>query len=174
MKMFCEKPMDVIKCYLNDAIALEKNSEVQLRRFAKEATRSDIRDLFAAHADETRTRCERVTSRLAALGGSASMVKDVVARLFTFKTSPAEWGHTDCEKDLRDLVGAFTVQQSEIAVYEALAAVSAAAGDTETERLAREIQNEAQQAADMIWNILGTSARLAFFKITSYPEREVA
>jgi ferritin-like metal-binding protein YciE len=168
-----ERPMDVIKRYLNEAIALKKNSEIELRRFAKKAIRSDMRDLFTAHAEETKSQYERLAARLEALGGSASVINGILARLLTFTTSPAGWGHTEQEKDLGDLVGAFAVQQSEIAAYELLAAAATAAGDAETERLARVIQKEEHEAAMKIWNVLGPTARLAFFRVTSDGEREV-
>lgn len=44
---------DTISDYLEDAIALEKTFEKQLRGFAKQADSVELRQVFERHADET-------------------------------------------------------------------------------------------------------------------------
>ncbi len=65
-----------------------------------------------------------------------------------------------------DLLIALAVENCEIAMYEALAVASAAAGDTQTEHLAREIQQKKHAAAQTVWDLITPSARDAFQKVT--------
>ena len=64
---------------------------------------------------------------------------------------------------------AFAVENSELAMYEALAAVAEAAGDSITERLAREIQTEEKTAAEKLWKLLPTAATVSFVRVTTPP-----
>lgn len=157
---------DVIRRYLQDAIAAEKSFETQLRTFAKETDQAPVRMVFEQHADETRRQHELLTARLEALGGSTSGVKTFFANLFGNAPKLAQIGHDEAEKGTQDLIAAFAVEHAEIAMYEAMAVAAATAGDTETERLARQIQQEEHQAAAKVWELIGPSARDSFLKIT--------
>ncbi|MCC6857000.1 MAG: DUF892 family protein [Bryobacterales bacterium] len=160
------QPVDVIKRYLEDAIAAEKNFESQLRDFAEEGHHSHIQRLFARHADETRSQYERLTNRLHALGGSPSGMKSMLAHMFGSMPKVAQIGHDDAEQVTQNILMAYTVEQSEIAMYEALAAAAAAAGDNVTESLAREIQSEERRTADLLWQELPRAARSSFDEVT--------
>ena len=72
-------------------------------------------------------------------------------------------------KSSQDLILAFSIENSEIAMYEELAVVAAFAGDTETEQLARAIQAEERAAAKKVWDLIDSSARQSFMKVTSNP-----
>ena len=163
-----QQPVEVIQRYLEDAIAAEQNFENQLRTFAKE-TESDqpeVSRLFAQHAEETKRQHERLTQRLQDLGGSPSGMKGFMAHLFGFAPKTAQMGHEDAEKSTQNLMMAYAVENSEVAMYEAMAVAANAAGDTQTEMLAREIQDEERRTAEKVWNHLASSARDAFFKVT--------
>jgi ferritin-like metal-binding protein YciE len=156
---------DVIRRYLSDAIAAEKNFETQLRAMAKETDQGPVQQLFAQHADETRLQHERLTARLEALGGEPSGFKAVLASLLGFGPKVAQIGHDEAEKGTQDLMIAHAVEHSEIAMYEALAVAAETAGDTLTAQLAREIQQEERRAAELVWSLLGPSARDSFLKV---------
>lgn len=64
-----ETSVDVIKRYLQDAIAAEKSFETQLEGFSKEGEDTVVQALFRQHAAETRVQYERLTARLSALAG---------------------------------------------------------------------------------------------------------
>jgi len=66
----------------------------------------------------------------------------------------------------QDLVTAYALENAEIAMYEVLTIVAAAAGDVETERLARDIQAEERAAAEKLWNALPRSALDAYYRQT--------
>jgi ferritin-like metal-binding protein YciE len=69
---------------------------------------------------------------------------------------------------------AYAVENSEVAMYEALATAAAAAGDVETERLAREIQQEEQRTAQKVWDMIAPMARESFLKVTGQPVARAA
>ncbi len=65
-----ETSNDVIRRYLEDAIAAEKTFETQLENFAREGDDEEVKAMFAVHAAETRRQYELLTARLEAIGGS--------------------------------------------------------------------------------------------------------
>jgi len=162
-----QTPSETICRYLEDAIAAENSFEHQLRQFAKEVEQPELKQLFEQHADETRTQEQRLTARLESLGGKPSGVKGFMANMFGFAPKVAQIGHDRAELGTQDLMMAFAVENSEIAMYEALAVSAAACGDLETEQLAREIQDEERLTADKVWNHLAPCARQSFEKITA-------
>ncbi|MGV3723763.1 MAG: DUF892 family protein [Actinomycetota bacterium] len=161
-----EAPNDVICRYLEDAIAAENTFENQLRAFAKEAEQPQIKQLFQLHADETGIQQQRLTQRLQELGGKPSGLKGFMANMFGFAPKTAQMGHDEAEKGTQDLIMAYAVENSEIAMYEALAIAAATAGDMETERLARSIQQEERRTAELVWNELLACAQQSFEKVT--------
>jgi ferritin-like metal-binding protein YciE len=158
---------DVIRHYLEDAIAAEKSFETQLQAFARQGDDEEVEAVFAIHAAETRRQYERLTARLQQLGGSVSTAKSFFAHIFGLAPKPAQVGHAPEERTTQNLVMAFTVENSEYAMYEALAAAAEAAGDTTTETLAREIQAEEKQTAEKIWRFIPSRAKIAFNLLTA-------
>ncbi len=161
-----QESREVIVRYLQDAIAAERNFETQLRSFAKAGTQREVQRLFEQHADETRRQYERLEQRLGSLGGKPSTMKSFLAHLFGQAPATAQMGQEAEEKNTQHLVIAYAVENSEVAMYEALATVAAAAGDSETERLARDIQTQERATAEKVWNALPMSARDSFYAIT--------
>lgn len=169
-----QTPTEVICRYIEDAIAAETNFETQLRNAASEAELEEVRLVFSQHADETRLQHERLSARLQSLGGKPSGAKSFLAHLFGMAPKTAQLGHDKAERTTQDLMAAFAVENSEVAMYEALATAAAACGDVETEKLARQIQQEERTAAQRVWNLLAPSARQAFEKVTGTGTRIAA
>jgi ferritin-like metal-binding protein YciE len=161
-----ESTTDVIKRYLEDAIAAEKSFETQLQGFAKEGDDTQAQSLFQQHATETRTQYERLTARLEALGGSTSAAKSMLAHIFNMTPKAAQIGHEKEERTTQNLMMAFAVENSECAMYESLASVAEAAGDTETASLARSIQAQEKATADKVWALIPSAATAALARIT--------
>jgi len=133
-----ETSSEVIRRYLEDAIAAEKSFETQLQGFAREGDDEEVNAMFAIHAAETRRQYERLTARLEALGGSPSTAKSFLAHLFGLTPKTAQVGHAPQERTTQNLIMAFTVENSECAMYEALAAAAEAAGDDARTRRAEQ------------------------------------
>ncbi len=162
-----ETSVDVIKRYLEDAIAAERSFESQLQGFAKEGDDQTVKAAFEKHAIETRHQHERLTARLEALGGSPSAAKSFLAHVFGLSPKTAQIGHEKQERVTQNLMMAFAVENSELAMYEAMATVAEAANDGVTAKLAREIQTEEKAMADKVWSLLPGAANEAFLQVTS-------
>lgn len=158
---------DVIRRYLEDAIAAEKSFETQLQSFAREGDDEEVKTVFAVHSAETRRQYERLTIRLQELGGSPSTAKSFLAHIFSLTPKTAQVGHEAEERTTQNLIMAFTAENSECAMYEALAAAAEAAGDDITEALVREIQQEERLTADRIWHFITSRAKIAFNLLTA-------
>jgi ferritin-like metal-binding protein YciE len=66
-----------------------------------------------------------------------------------------------------DLMMAFAVENTELALYEALARTAEASGDSATVLVAREIKKEERAMADNVWKLLPSVATEAFLKVTT-------
>ena len=161
-----ETSTDVIKRYLEDAIAAEKSFETQLQGFANEGDDQAAKAAFHQHAIETKQQYERLTARLEGLGGSPSGAKSLLAHIFGLSPKTAQLGHEKEERTTQNLIMAYAVENSEIAMYEALATVAEAAGDTQTAALARDIQAEERATAEKVWSLLPTCAVDALQRVT--------
>jgi ferritin-like metal-binding protein YciE len=160
--MATETPRDILCRYLQDAIAAERNFESQLKSMSGEGNQPAVQQLFSQHAEETRRQHERLARRLEELGDMPSIAKSFMAHIFSFTPKVAQIGHEEEEKSVQDLIMAYAVENSEVAMYDALATVAAAAGDVKTERLAREIQEEERAAARKVWDLLAPTTQRSF------------
>jgi len=132
----------VLRRYLEEILAAEKALAAQLREFATaETDDAEVQNVLAAHAEQTHTQEARLAKRLQALGGETGLhVKNPLSALFHNVQQLPHTVHAPEERSLRNLLTSYTAETGEIVVYEALANLASAAGDPETEALAREIQ----------------------------------
>jgi ferritin-like metal-binding protein YciE len=158
---------DVIRRYLEDAIAAEKSFETQLLGFSEQGDDEEVRSLFAAHAEETRSQYGRLTRRLEQLGGSPSTGKNFLAHIFSLAPKSAQVAHSPQEKTAQNLIMAFSVENGECAMYEALAVTADSCGDSETATLAREIQAEERRTAEKVWHFLPSRSLIAYNLMTA-------
>ncbi len=156
---------DIICRYLKDAIAAENSFESQLRGFANEGDDPAVRQLFEQHADETRIQHQQLTARLEALGESPSTMKSMMAHMFNFAPKSASLGHDEAERQTQNLMIAYAVENSEVAMYESLATTAEAVGDTVTAQLARQIQSQEEATAKKVWQFIAPSARRSLEKL---------
>ncbi|MGA8025794.1 MAG: DUF892 family protein [Bryobacteraceae bacterium] len=169
-----ETSTDVIKRYLEDAIASEKSLEAQLEGFATEGDNQAAEAAFRRHAAETRNHWEQLTARLEALGGSVSGVKNFLAEVFGLSPKTAQVSHENEDRATQNLIIAFALENNQIAVYELLATMAESAGDSETESLARQIQAEEKRSAENIWTLIPAAAVQAFERVTGRSRIESA
>ncbi len=154
------KDGDKIICrYLEDAIAAEQGFEAQLQSFARREKDLAARNLFLTHAAETRDQFQRLGGRLRELGGSPSAIKSVIAQVFAAAPRVAQIGSDPAEVLTQNLMVAYSVENAEIGIYDALAEACRLAGDDETEKLALSIQQQEQDMAGKIWTQLDPAAR---------------
>ena len=151
-----------IQRHLENAIAAEQNLEDIFSRLSDEGEQEDVKQLLLDLSKKARTQHQRLTARLKELGGSPSTLKSIAAHLIGFSPLAAQGGETPQEKNTQHLILVYAAVVSGIAVCEALATISRIAGDTATERLARELQDEDKADCELVWNLLGSSASRAF------------
>jgi len=160
-----KSPEEVLRPYLEDAIAAEKSFETQLLGFSKEAVHPEVQQMFRQHAEETKEQYRQLTARLEAMGGSTSMLKSLLAHVFNFTPKIAQIGHDAYERQTQNLMMAFAVENAEVAMYECLAEVSAIAGDAATESLARKIQQQEKNTAEKVWGQIAPAANRAMEEV---------
>lgn len=165
--MATEKAVRFIKRHLEEAIAAEQSFETQLHGFASEGSSDGIHELFLEHAAETRGQYERLARRLTELGGEPSTVKSLLAHLAGLSPKLAQLGHDTVDRITQDLMIAYAVENCEIAMYESLIAVAAAAGDQDTAELARTVQDEERSMAAKVWKLISPWAGTAFKKLAT-------
>lgn len=162
-----ESSNQLICRYLQDAVAAETSFESQFRAFAEEGDDEEVRSLFAQHAQETQRQCHRLSARLEHLGGSSSTAKSMLAHFFTLTPKLAQATHLEEERTTQNLIIAFSVENGQCAMYEALATAARAAGDTATETLAREIQAQEKDKARTIWRLIPSRTKIALNMLTA-------
>jgi ferritin-like metal-binding protein YciE len=153
---------EVLIKYLEDAEAAERNFEDALATFAKAGEQEDVKQLFSVASARAKTQHERLEARLRSLGGSPSTVKSMLAHVLAFSPTAAQVGQDSAEKNTQHLIMVIAAAAAEMAMYESLATVAAAAGDAETERLARQLQSEEKDDYDKCWARLRQSAAASF------------
>jgi ferritin-like metal-binding protein YciE len=144
--------------YLEDVEAAERNFEDALANFSKAGDQPEVQSMMSMMSAKARTQHERLEARLRALGGSPSTMKSMLAHMLAFTPITAQAGHTAGEKSTQHLMITYSAAAAEMAMYESLAAAARAAGDAETERLARELQGEEKEDHHLAWDRLASSA----------------
>ncbi len=162
-----ETQVEVIRRYLQDAIAAETSFESQLRSFAHEGGDDfEVQALFFGHAAATSRQIEGLKIRLDELGGDSSGAKSSLAHLFSFAPKMAQAAHRPEERLVQNLMVAFCVANGERAMYEALATTARSAADSVTEALARQIAAEETATAEKLWHFLPSRSKIAFNMLT--------
>jgi ferritin-like metal-binding protein YciE len=155
----------LITRYLEEAITAGRSFEAQLRGFASDGDDEEVQATFATHADETHQQFERLTERLLTFGEKPSDGRSDLAQ--AVEAAPKLVGSGVAEEHIaQNLITAYTIAMAECAMYEALATAASAAGDPETEQLARQIQEQEIKAAGKLWKFIPSRAKIAFNMLT--------
>jgi ferritin-like metal-binding protein YciE len=136
---------ETITRYLQDAEAAERNFESVLASFSKMGDQPPVQTALASMSRIARTQHQRLRTRIEALGAESSTAKSALAHAISFAPTIIQLSQTSGEKNTQHLIITIAAAAAETAMYEALATAAGAAGDTATERLARELQDEERQ-----------------------------
>ena len=147
---------------LIQAIAAVRAFETDLRAFSEEGDDAEVQSAFRDLADLAATHQVRLSERSAQTGDAPADQESSFAAALRALPAPPRLGDGPDERLAQNLITAFAVEQSECALYEALAATAAAAGDPVTEALARDIQLQAADNAKKLWKFLPSRAKIAF------------
>jgi len=147
--------------YLTDAHAIERQALVQMKRAPGMAGDAKIAAAFERHRNETEEHGRLVDERLDALGASPSTLKDAAGALTGMGFGLFAKLQPDTPGKL--VAHAFSYEHMELAAYDLLARVADRAGDLETARVARTIEEQeeamAQRLADMFDRAVDASLR---------------
>jgi ferritin-like metal-binding protein YciE len=140
-----------LRKYLADAHAIEEQAIQLLEKGPALAGDEQLARIYEEHLAETREHEELIRTRLDALGGDASSLKDAALRLGALNWGGFFAAHPDTPGKLAGF--AFAFEHLEVAGYEQLRRVAERAGDTETAEIVKRIivqeRNAAEQLASM-------------------------
>src|SRR5215216_4512296 len=139
---------DQLRKYLADAHAIEMQAIQMLERAPKITEPKSLARLYEEHLEETHGHEERIRSRLEAIGGSTSLLKDAVMRLGALNWGSFFQAQPDTPAKLAGFAYAF--EHLEIGGYEQLKRVARRADDEETIRDVEIILAEERAAAEEI------------------------
>lgn len=134
--------------WLRDAHAMEQQAEAMLEAQASRLEHyPSLRTRIVEHIDETRWQRGQLEDCLTRLGSSPSTVKDLGGKLMAFGQGLG--GMLVSDEVVKGAMAGYVFEQMEIASYTVLIAAAAAAGDTQTEAVCRQII--AQEQAMAAW-----------------------
>ena len=129
--------------YLQDALAMERNTLLMLDSMLVNTPDPDMRKVIEAHRDETRQHESRLKRRLDDLGETGGVAKQAPAVIGALIKGVVDQVRPDKPgKNARD---AYVTEHVEIAAYELLERLAERVGDTETVEIAR--ANKADEEA---------------------------
>lgn len=163
MEPMLDSHKERIGVYIDDAIALEAASITALKDMSEDAVSADDAELFREHLAQTEQQKMLLEQRLREFGREAerNILKDLFNKAGAMATDLLHASKNHHDKATRNLMQAYAIENLEVAVYEALYAAADEAGDHQTARLARSIQDEEKAAAEKIWSRIANSARSA-------------
>jgi ferritin-like metal-binding protein YciE len=148
-----------LRSYLADAHAIEEQARKLLEKGPELAGTERLAAIYEEHLAETREHEELVRTRLNALGGDPSTLKDAALRLGALDWGAFFTAHPDTPGKLAAFAYAF--EHLEIGGYEQLRRVADRAGDDETSQMAQAILAQERGAAERLEGAFGVAADAA-------------
>lgn len=134
--------------YLTDAHSIERQALVQMKSAPGMAGDPEIAAAFERHRTETEDHERLVDERLKALGASPSTIKDAAGTVTGIGFGLFAKLQPDTPGKL--VAHAFSYEHMELAAYDLLARVAERAGDLETARVARRIEEQERAMAEQL------------------------
>ena len=156
-----ESSAGVVRRYLESAIAGERNFQSQLESSAAaKAFPAATRELFRESAAVVKQHHEQLSNRLQVRSGGGSLSRSFLSHLFSSSPKQSVSAAANDQGAAQDLVSAFTLGHSQLALFEVVAVAADAASDPDTAALTRSILEEDRRIAQKIWRALGSAFRL--------------
>ncbi len=144
--------------YLDNAWAVEKGLVDSLKSMAEDVNDPDVRRMFQEHALVTWRQEEALEARLRALGAEPSGVKGFFSSMMGRLGEMMQVTQDEYDRTTQDVIKAYTSEQFEMAMYQALEAYAEAIGDTQTAQLAQAHFQEERLAAEALWPLIAKTA----------------
>lgn len=132
--------------WLRDAHAMEQQAEVMLKDLvARLEHYPQLRAHIEDHLQDTRKQQQLLEGCIDRLGGSPSMLKDLMGKVVAFGQSVA--GMVVSDEVVKGAMSTYVFAHMEIASYTILIAAAKAIGDNETQRVCEEILQQEKAMA---------------------------
>jgi len=143
------EPKEHLLDWLRDAHAMEQQAETMLKGQASRIEHYPIlKARIEEHIQETIGQRELLEGCIKRLGGSPSVLKDVMGKMAAF--GQAVGGMTASDEIVKGAMAGYVFEHFEIASYTALIAAAKTAGDPETARVCEEILAQEEAMADWL------------------------
>jgi len=160
------RAQQLVARHLDEALMAEQVIHAELGRYAEFGDDDEVRAAFSVHAQQTGAYRERLAGRLRDLGASPSAPESSLGSVLNSTAAFVHAGKLMEERIAQNLIAGYTLESAASALLEVLVATAAAAGDSATEELARQIQAGARNAADKFFHFLPTRSKIAFNMLT--------
>lgn len=144
--------------YLQDAHAAEVGIKKMLEGFVNDSDDVTLRSAFQEHITLTQSQADRLEMRLRDFNETPSGGKGFFNSLMAKVSELMHGAHDEYDSATQNLIKAYATEHLEVGMYESLIAFANAVGDSETAMLARQIQQEEQQTANILWPLISQLA----------------
>ncbi len=152
---------------LASVAAAERSGEQQLHGFGATAQDDqEVQSLFAECAESARSHRQQIRTRLAELGAPDESEAQDFAAAQAVAPQIGRTVHAPEESLLHSLILASAMQAGRCALYRSLATAASVAGDSVTEVLATEIEQNEQSTLEKVRHFLPSRAKIAFNMLT--------
>ena len=151
--------------YLTDAHSIERQALVQMKAAPGMAGDAEIASAFELHETETEEHNRLVDERLQALGASPSKIKDAAGTITGLGFGLFAKLQPDTPGKL--VAHAFSYEHMELAAYDMLARVADRAGDPETARMARRIEEQEQAMAERVAGMFDRAVEVSLREVAA-------
>ena len=143
-------PEDIFSFKLGAALKMEQDALAQLEELQDETNRSEIRDLLASHAEETRQHVKNVEEAFRLLGEEPDTSPNPVTKGLAAEGKASLKKTDDSIKDAVILAGAIETEHLEIATYEIFTTNADARGAQDVKALLQQNLDDELRALDAV------------------------
>lgn len=147
--------------YLQDAHAAEVGIKKALEGFLNDDSFPETQAAFREHIQMTEAQAMMLETRLRELGAGPSDGKGFFNSLMAKLSEMMQGMHDELDKATQNLIKAYATEHLERGMYEALAAYASSINDERTAALARQIQSQEEQTAQLLFPMISRLAPAA-------------
>ena len=144
--------------YLDNAWAVEKGLVSALKSMAEDVNGPGLREMFQEHAQVTWRQEEALEARIRALGAEPNGAKGFFSNMMGRMSELMQMTQDEYDRTTQNLIKAYTSEQFEMAMYQALQSYAEAIGDSETAQLAQEHFQQEKRTAEALWPLIAEMA----------------
>ena len=145
-----ETSADVVNRYLQDAITGEKNFEARLAELGADESISTVGQLIGIGVQVSHQHQDQLTQVLSLHGAAAPAGRGLLAQFFEPSQKSVVFAHHGSEPVRQDPIAALGVGHRLLAMYEVLATMAEAAGDSDTAAFSKVLRNETRRIVEQL------------------------